>query len=161
MKNSFKLVPVAFAALATFGLVGKAVRSEPDKRSDDRRMAEVRAVLDAQVAAWNRGDIRGFMEGYEQSDNITFISGDQKTRGWQTVLERYQRAYDTRDKMGTLSFSDLEFKPLGSSNMMVNGRFQLVRASDAPHGRFTLLFQRASKGWRVVHDHTSSAPTQS
>src|SRR5947209_20489038 len=42
----------------------------------------VRAVLDAQVAAWNRGDLEGFMAGYWQSPDLTFFSGDKVTRGW-------------------------------------------------------------------------------
>ncbi|HNG96278.1 MAG TPA: DUF4440 domain-containing protein, partial [Acidobacteriota bacterium] len=32
---------------------------------------EVRAVLDAQVAAWNRGDLEGFMKGYWRSPELT------------------------------------------------------------------------------------------
>ena len=31
-------------------------------------------VLRAQEAAWNRGDIDGFMEGYDRSESITFSS---------------------------------------------------------------------------------------
>src|SRR5450432_183324 len=68
----------------------------------------IRAVLGAQVAAWNRGDIDGFMEGYSRSPKTAFVSGDEVTRGWQTVRDRYARKYDSREKMGTLTFSDVE-----------------------------------------------------
>ncbi len=124
---------------------------------DAKTRAAVRAVLDAQVAAWNRGDIEGFMEGYDKSPNTVFISGDTVTRGWQTVLDRYKRGYATRDKMGTLAFSELDITPVNRDTAIVIGRWQLTRAGDAPHGRFTLLFRRTKTGWRVVHDHTSSA----
>ncbi|HEV2762564.1 MAG TPA: nuclear transport factor 2 family protein [Pyrinomonadaceae bacterium] len=127
---------------------------EPGEGSEAR---EVRAVLDAQAAAWNRGDIEGYMQGYEQSEQTTFLSGDELTRGWQTVLERYRRAYDTRDKMGTLAFTDIEVKPLSPFYTLAHGRWQLTRAADTPRGRFTLLFRRTDKGWRITHDHTSSA----
>ncbi|MBA3248624.1 MAG: nuclear transport factor 2 family protein, partial [Pyrinomonadaceae bacterium] len=33
----------------------------------------------------------------------------------------------------------------------------LTRANDNPRGRFTLLLRRTAQGWRIVHDHTSSA----
>ena len=36
--------------------------------------AEIRAVVKAQVAAWNRGDIDGFMEGYARSNATEFVS---------------------------------------------------------------------------------------
>ena len=74
--------------------------------------AAIRAVLDAQAAAWNRGDIEGYMDGYDRSPNTEFVAGDRINRGWQAVLDRYQKAYDTREKMGALTFSDLEITVL-------------------------------------------------
>ena len=125
-----------------------------DKR-EAQVMREVRAVLDAQVAAWNQGDIEGFMRGYAQSADTIFVSGDRVTRGWQTVLDRYKKSYDTREKMGTLTFSELEITPLGKDAAVVLGRWQLKRSADNPQGRFTLIFRRTSAGWRIIHDHTS------
>jgi ketosteroid isomerase-like protein len=117
--------------------------------------AEIRAVLSAQVAAWNRGDIDGFMNGYARSAGTEFIAGDKLTRGWQTVRDRYKKKYDSREKMGTLTFSELTITPLSSDAALVVGRWRLVRQQDKPHGRFTLLFRRTAEGWRIVHDHTS------
>jgi ketosteroid isomerase-like protein len=114
-------------------------------------------VLDAQRDAWNRGDVAGYMDGYARSRNTVFVSGDNVTRGWQTVLERYQKKYDSREKMGTLTFSDLEITPLGNDAAIVLGRWHLQRANDEPHGRFTLIFRHTKQGWKIVHDHTSSA----
>jgi ketosteroid isomerase-like protein len=125
--------------------------------NNDQLDKAVRAVLDEQVQAWNRGDIDGFMMGYAKSDKTTFISGDTLTRGWQTVLDRYKKSYDSREKMGTLAFTELEVKPLSDDSAVANGRWQLTRAGDTPHGRFTLIFRRTAEGWRIVHDHTSSA----
>src|SRR5688572_18720137 len=66
--------------------------SNPESR-EAKTLIAIRAVLDAQVAAWNRGDIEGFMDGYARSDDIVFISGDSLTHGWRTVLDRYKRGY--------------------------------------------------------------------
>lgn len=117
----------------------------------------IRAVLDAQRDAWNRGDIEGYMDGYDRSTNTVFVSGDRLTRGWQTVLERYKRGYDTREKMGVLAFSDLEITLLSKDAALVLGRWHLKRTNDEPHGMFTLLFRKTKAGWKIVHDHTSSA----
>jgi ketosteroid isomerase-like protein len=125
--------------------------------ADERSKADVRAVLDAQAAAWNRGDVAGYMDGYDRSPNTEFVGGDSITRGWQEVFDRYKKRYDTREKMGVLTFSDLEITVLSKDAALVLGRWHLKRTSDEPHGTFTLLFRKTSAGWRIVHDHTSSA----
>jgi len=119
--------------------------------------AAIRAVLDAQVAAWNRGDVEAYMNGYDRSPNTEFVGGDSITRGWQQVLDRYKKKYDTREKMGTLTFSDLKISVLSKDAALVLGRWHLKRANDEPHGTFTLLFRKTKAGWRIVHDHSSSA----
>lgn len=125
--------------------------------AENRAVADIRAVLDAQAAAWNRGDIDAYMDGYERADSTTFISGDKVTRGWQTVRDVYKNKYNNREKMGTLSFSEIAVSQLGNDAALVTGRWALAREDDQPHGRFTLLFRRTAAGWRIVHDHTSSA----
>jgi len=120
--------------------------------------AQIRSVLRAQQDAWNRGDIDGFMNGYARSASTVFVSEDTIRRGWETVRERYRKKYSDRAKMGTLAFSDLEIMLLSPDAGVVLGRWSLKRANDQPHGRFTLIFKRLPEGWRIVHDHTSSAP---
>ena len=124
---------------------------------DAKAEAAIRAVLNSQAAAWNRGDIEGYMNGYDRSPNTEFVGGDSITRGWQEVLDHYKKRYDTREKMGTLTFSDLEITVLSRNAALVLGRWHLKRASDEPHGTFTLLFRKRKAGWRIIHDHTSSA----
>ena len=123
--------------------------------------AEICEILHAQQRAWNRGDIDGFMNGYARSRSTIFVSEDTVTRGWQTVRNRYKKKYSDREKMGTLTFSDLEITPLGPSAAIVIGRWQLKRKIDKPHGRFTLVFRHLTEGWRIVHDHTSAAAPSS
>src|SRR5262245_59856048 len=50
-------------------------------------------VLDDQVVAWNKGDLEGFMAGYWKSDDLTFFSGKDVTKGWDATLERYKKRY--------------------------------------------------------------------
>jgi uncharacterized protein (TIGR02246 family) len=117
--------------------------------------AAIRAVIDHQAAAWNRGDIDAFMTGYAPSSTTTFVSGDEVTHGWQTVHDRYAKKYDSREKMGTLTFSDLTITPLCDDTAIVLGSWRLERQGDEPHGKFTLLFRKLPEGWRIVLDHTS------
>ena len=144
------LLAVVIVAFATVDAVAQ-------KSTNAKSIVAIRAVLDAQAAAWNRGDIEGYMDGYDRSPDTVFVSGDRVNRGWQTVLDRYKKTYDSREKMGTLTFSDLEITILSKDAALVLGRWHLQGSKDEPHGRFTLLFRKTKAGWKIVHDHTSSA----
>jgi len=117
--------------------------------------SDVRAVMNEQSAAWNRGDIEGFMRGYWNSADLVFVSGDNVTRGWQPTLDRYKKSYDSRAKMGTLTFSGLDVRVISTDAAVVLGSWALDREGDKPKGKFTLIFRKMKEGWRIVHDHTS------
>lgn len=120
--------------------------------------AEIRAVLDKQVAAWNGGDIEEFMTTYLDSPALTFSGRDGVTRGYRPVLERYRAKYATRQAMGVLRFSEIEIRLLGADAALVLGRFDLTRepaGGGNASGRFTLVLERTPRGWKIVHDHTS------
>jgi ketosteroid isomerase-like protein len=126
----------------------------PGARESIRAIHE---VLDAQVEAWNAGDIRGFMSGYAGTDSLMFISNGQRRAGWQAALYAYMRNYPDRASMGTLSFEDLDINMLAENAALVHGLYRLRRANDEPIGLFTLVFHRDVAGrWRIIHDHTSS-----
>ena len=117
--------------------------------------ATIRKILDDQTAAWNRGDIDGFMAGYWKSEKLEFVGGAAVTRGWQATLDRYKKNYDTREKMGTLSFSDVEFTQVSKDAAFIVMSWSIARAKDNPHGKSTLLFRKFKEGWRIVVDHSS------
>src|SRR5947199_5496031 len=112
------IVPVVFlVCITTFALTQKS--------NDGKTKSAIRGVLEAQAAAWNRGDIEGYMDGYDRSPDTVFVSGDHINRGWQTVLDPYKKNYDSREKMGFLTFSDIEINILGKEAALVLGRWHL------------------------------------
>jgi uncharacterized protein (TIGR02246 family) len=151
MKRILFCFAVTLLISANMSVVSKS------QSANEKSLSAIREVLDAQRDAWNKGDIEGYMDGYDRSENTIFVSGDNVTRGWKTVLERYKNTYDTREKMGQLTFSDLEMNMLSRDTAVVIGKWLLKRSQDEPHGRFTLIFKKTSHGWRIIHDHTSSA----
>jgi ketosteroid isomerase-like protein len=119
--------------------------------------SDIRKVLDDQVAAWNRGDIPAFMTGYDNSPDTTFV-GTDVSKGYGAVLSRYRKKYSSQAQMGSLKFSDLEVRMLGTDHACVIGRFHLDRAKEAggeASGIFTLIFGKTSAGWKILVDHTS------
>jgi uncharacterized protein (TIGR02246 family) len=121
--------------------------------------ADIRAVLDQQVAAWNGRDLNAFMRGYWHSPELTFFSGATVHRGWEAALERYRKSYQSEGRqMGKLEFSDLQIEMLGPAAAFVRGGFRLTMPDgEQPHGIFTLVFRKFPQGWRIVHDHTCPA----
>ncbi len=85
----------------------------------------IEQVIAEQVTSWNAGDHAGFMKGYLKSDDILFLSGNDITRGWATVLARYQKRYPDKATMGRLTLGDLEFNALGPDTVLVVGRWKV------------------------------------
>ena len=123
----------------------------------DGEAAQIRAVLAGQAAAWNRGDIDGFMQGYWNSEQLRFASGDSVTYGWAAAQQRYHAHYPDRAAMGVLEFSDLDVELLAPDAAIVFGRWALQREHDRPHGLFTLVLRKTGDGWKISRDHTSAA----
>ncbi len=117
----------------------------------------IQKVFDDQVAAWNKGDLDGFMAGYWKSPDLSFYSGNAKTKGWQATLERYRKKYQADGKeMGKLAFKELTIDLLGADHALVRGRFELSLTNERATGIFTVIMKKLPEGWRIVHDHTSS-----
>ena len=117
--------------------------------------AAIKSVLLNQESSWNQGDVDRFMEGYWKSADLTFAGTGGLNRGWEDVNARYRKQYPDRKTMGKLDFSGLEIRALGPDSALVLGRWHLQREAGEIGGVFTLVFQRFSEGWRIVHDHTS------
>jgi ketosteroid isomerase-like protein len=147
-------VPLLLAASI---LLFSACVSPNPSRSRDQSQA-IESVLRAQETAWNRGDLDGYMrEGYLSSPDLTFFSGGEVTRGYDTVFERYHQRYQEGGKeMGRLTFSDVETLLFGTDTGLVRGRWRLefIDKQEAG-GLFSLILRRTPEGWRIVHDHTS------
>ncbi len=120
--------------------------------------AEVKPVLDEQVAAWNAGDLDRFLATYWDSDELTFFSGGTVSKGHKAVAARYRKNYRSEGKeMGKLTFSDMEVVPLGPDAALARARWKLVASKEKAEGLFTLVLRKLERGWKIVHDHTSRA----
>lgn len=118
----------------------------------------VRATLMAQAAAWNEGDLDGFMNGYWKSDELKFVSGGAITRGWDATLKRYRERYAGGGGLGKLGFEKLEVKLVTNDVAVVTGRFLLSNNGENSSGMFSLVMRRDNGAWRIVHDHTNADP---
>ena len=156
MRSNIRMVLLAAGLTLFLGflLQNSSLGVPSDGREADQKA--IKAVLEAQQSAWNRGDVDAFLVGYWHSSELTFSGSSGVARGWDGVLARYKKNYPDRAAMGQLDFSDLEFRFLGPDSAMVLGRWHLKREQDELGGVFTLVWQRFPDGWKIIHDHTRS-----
>jgi ketosteroid isomerase-like protein len=152
-----------FRVLALFVIpVALAVPSHLQAQNSPSARA-IRAVLDKQVADWNRGDMDAFAAGYENSPDILFM-GSKISRGYAQMLDTYRKNYSTKEKMGALSFTGLEVQPLDANFATVTGNFHLERTAAGggnADGYFLLVMEKTPAGWKIVRDDTTVPPKKS
>lgn len=115
----------------------------------------VRNILAEQSAAWNKGDIQGFMTGYWNNDSLMFIGKSGVTYGWNNTLNNYKKGYPDAAAMGQLTFTILKVKSLSDQYQQVVGKWHLQRSQGNVEGHFTLLFQKIKGQWMIIMDHSS------
>jgi uncharacterized protein (TIGR02246 family) len=126
---------------------------------------QVTSLLEAQTAAWNRGDLAAFCAVYDE--DAVFVTPSGLTRGRQAVLGRYQARYPTRDAMGTLTLEPVEVReawgneatllgdtvPSRVHGVSVVARWALRAVDGSQRTGLTLLvFQRRGGRWLIVQD---------
>lgn len=150
MWRSALVVLIAAAACASAPVV---------RRFESMDTTAVTDVLARQAAAWNRGDLAGYMDGYAKIDELVFTSGGKVRRGWQQTFDSYQARYaGDKTGMGHLEFGITQVDGLGADGAVVLGTWKLTGSPHPGEGVFTVVLARRPEGWRIVHDHTSSAP---
>ncbi len=154
------LLPLALLLLTAAPLLPAQAAPAPPQAA---QVVAIRAVIAAQTAAWNRGDIPAFMQAYEDSPSTTFI-GLTLRKGFQPILQRYMLSYSNPEQMGKLTFSNLDIRLLPSScghaeYAVVTGKFHLDRKTKGEakkdDGIFSLVWHKDPQGWKIIVDHTS------
>lgn len=116
---------------------------------------EIRSILATQTAAWNRGDIDQFMNGYWENDSLMFIGKSGVTYGWTNTLNNYKKGYPDTAAMGQLIFNLIQVKKLSKKYYHVTGKWFLKRSIGDIGGHYTLLFQKINDRWVIISDHSS------
>lgn len=116
----------------------------------------IRSIMANQEAAWNRGDLRAFMDGYWKSDSLCFIGSKGLTYGWQETLDNYKKSYPDKASMGKLTFTLKKIEQSSPSSAFVIGAWHLSRPDMGDlSGYYTLFWKKIKGQWRIVADHSS------
>jgi ketosteroid isomerase-like protein len=122
--------------------------------------APIFAMMQRSADDWNRGDIEAFATAYKNSPDILFI-GRRISRGYAQMLATYKATYATPEKMGQLTFTQLEVQGLDARFATVTGHFHLERTAAGggnSNGYFLLVVEKTADGWKIVRDDSTELP---
>lgn len=124
-------------------------------QNEEKDKKAIQKVLKSQRIAWSKNNIEEFMEGYWKSDSLKFYGANGVTQGWNATLERYQKAYPTKDHTGTLSFRINDISKISGDAYFVLGEFHLKREVGNADGIFMLVFKKINGEWKIIADTSS------
>jgi len=151
MSSRLRTILAAFA----FALVASNV-SAAGAASEEAEKQAILAVIARMEAAWNRGDFRGYMEGFANPD-VVFVSRGEFQKDWQGTLDHYIRDYGASDATrGVLHFSDIRIEMLAPDAAQLVSRFRLDRQKDPLDGISTRLMRKRDGKWVIALNHVSS-----
>ena len=114
------------------------------------------ALITQMEAAWNRGDFRGYMEGFANPD-VIFVSRGEFQKDWQGTLDHYIRDYGTSEATrGRLRFFDIRIEMLAPDTAQLISRYQLDRPQNPQDGINTRLMRKRGDEWVIALNHVSS-----
>lgn len=124
-------------------------------QNEEKDKKEIHKVLKKQRIAWSKNNIEEFMDGYWKSDSLKFYGANGVTYGWDATLERYQKAYPTKDHTGTLSFRINDISKINTGAYYVLGEYHLKREVGNADGIFMLVFKNIDGEWKIIADTSS------
>lgn len=145
--------------LVVLGLViGSACsRSEGVAVDPAELQAAVDSLLRMSAAAWNGGDLDGFLHWYQRGAETTYIGSTGLLHGWEAIRQRYAPTFEPDAARDSLRFEGLETRVLGGATGLATARYVLFRGdSTTSTGVFTLVLEETPEGWRIIHDHSSA-----
>ena len=141
MKKTFVLLVLLILA---------SCKTTQPSTTDD--IAVIRSILDQQQKAWSDNDLEGFMEGYWESDALTYFSRGKITKGWKTTLANYKRNYPSKKETGKLQFEIANITQINTDAYWVMGSYFLTRAAGDANGTFMIIFKRINGEWKIIGD---------
>lgn len=118
--------------------------------------AQITAAMNDSAAAWNRGDLKGFMALY--AADALFAGGNTLKRDTNEIAAGYAKSFvPGGNARGKLSFEMLAWRTLSPVHQLLVARYTLTPADGAKpqQGLTTLLFERRKAGWKIISDHSS------
>ncbi len=122
-----------------------------------REQLDVTKVVLAQEAAWNKGDMDGYLSKFKDAKETEAVLNGP-VRGMANIRSAYHNNFPNSDAMGRLEQSEVEVRELGPDFALATGRYQLYRGKKGggdAQGTFTEIFEKTADGWKLIFSQAS------
>ncbi len=116
--------------------------------------AAIRAMLDAQITAWNAGDLEEFCDYL--AEDAAYLNADGIVRGRDALFLAYRFNFPDAASMGHLSLTVDTLHVEGALATMT-GRYVLTKPGLTQTGATLLTFVHRDGHWLLFQDATFSA----
>jgi ketosteroid isomerase-like protein len=141
---------------AVIAFLAFLLAASPATATPTQDRAAILRTIAQMEAAWNRGDFRGYMAGFE-NPGVVFVSGGKFQDGWQGTLDHYVRDYGgSEERRGQLHFYNMKVDVLAPDAAMLVGQYRLVRGKRVTEGVNTRLFRKLHGNWLITMNHVSA-----
>lgn len=157
---SRRLAPIALAATlgAALFVTAPAVSQKEDPLyTATRQQLDVVKIILAQQAAWNNGDLDGYLSHYKDSPDTQAVLANL-VRGIDNIRSAYKQNFPSKDAMGSIEDTDIDVKALGDNYALATGRYHLNRpkkSGGAIEGTFMELFEKTQAGWQIIFSQST------
>ena len=144
---------VFYLVALLFAMVGCGERPSFDPAAEEQAIRQVIADMET---AWNRGDFRGYMQGFKNPD-VVFVSKGRFKGDWPSTLADYERNYGgSPERRGRLHFSDIRVEFLAPDAAQLISRYRLEGGELPQDGINTRLMRKVDGRWVIALNHVSS-----
>ena len=121
-------------------------------QSNDEKL--IWEVIQKEIDTWNAGDIEGYVSLYAPEDSVRMLYSTGAVYGRDSILAFYKK-YWPKERMGTLSFSDVRLERLSKDYYFTSGFFRVSYPDrQAIVGRFSGLMKKIKGKWYLYTDHS-------
>jgi uncharacterized protein (TIGR02246 family) len=114
----------------------------------------VLALLAHGAAAWNRGDLAGFVSDY--APGATYVTPRRVIQGLAEIQAHYAPRFAPGGVRDSLFFQDVQVDLLAPDALNAIAYYVLQRGdSITARGPTSLVMRKLGGRWTIVHDHSS------
>jgi len=148
------------ALILIVGLACLAPSMAVAPRPDDV-VTEVRKVVHAYVDANSRADVNVMMEMVSRTAGVVSIGDGKIARGWDAIRSEANKLVGFQDRYQIL-LGPVDVSGLGTRHALAVAPYTITLLTEEGakvkvRGALTLVLEKTSGAWKIMHEHSSSA----
>jgi hypothetical protein len=113
------------------------------------------SILEKQETDWNKGNLKGFLSAYWNSDTLRSLSVRGLQYGYDRLEKKLLKNYPDSVSMGHLDYDVIQIELIGEMDAMITGKWLRKNDKKFQGGFFTVLMRKIKGRWLIVSEQLS------